>query len=61
MFDDENAARNLQMNLAQYRCYLLRSFVSPAATEVTADKCTGWYQLMMTYLPKCSAKESIQG
>ena len=59
--DDSNAARNAQVPLGEYRKQLLFAAAERSMASITVEKCAAWFRHMQAYLPRCLAREIIQG
>ena len=61
LMDDRNAARNAQLPLGEYRKQLLVAAARRSLGCITVPKCTAWFCLMQTYLPRCLVGDMIEG
>ena len=59
--NDRHAARNAHIPLGEYRKRVLISAAERNLPTVTVGKCGAWFRLMQSYLPRCLARETIQG
>ena len=59
--NDRQAVRNAQIPLGEFRKQILIAAAESNMRCITAKKCTAWARLMQTYLPRCLAREHIQG
>ena len=60
-FADRNAARNAHLPLGEYRRQLLVQTVERNIGFITIPKCVAWFRHMQTYIPRCLARENING
>ena len=59
--NDRNAARNAHIPLVEYRKRVLIAAAERNLPNVTVGKCAAWFRLMLSYQPKCLARENIRG
>ena len=59
--NDRNAARSAQIPLGEYRKRILVTAAERNLRSITVEKCAGWFRLMQSYMPRCLARERIQG
>ena len=59
--NDRNAARNAQIPLGEYRKRVLVTAAERNLRSITVEKCAAWFRLMQSYMPRCLAREHIQG
>ena len=59
--NDRNAARNAQIPLGEYRKRVLVTAAERNLRSITVEKCAAWLRLMQSYMPRCLAREHIQG
>ena len=45
----------------QYRFDTLRGIIEATACEITETKCIGWYNDTMSCIPRCLARDDIEG
>ena len=60
-FGDRRAAQDAGVNLQQWRCDILRDAALQNIDAITPGKCTQWYNHSQTYMPRCLARQEIDG
>ena len=60
-FADRNAARQAHLPLGEYRKRLLVESAERNIGCISVAKCAAWYRHMQSYLPRCLAREIIEG
>jgi len=58
---NRQAAQQAGVNLQQWRCDLLQEVALQNIDVITPAKCTQWYNHSQTYLPRCLARQEIDG
>jgi hypothetical protein len=59
--NDRQAARNAQLAMGELRKPTMIAAAERNMHCITVPKCTAWGRHMQTYLPRCLAREHIQG
>jgi hypothetical protein len=59
--NDRQVARNAQLPLGEFRKQIMIAAAERNLHCITVPKCTAWGRHMQTYLPRCLAREHIQG
>ena len=60
-FGNRRGAQEAGVNLQQWRCDILREAALQNIDAITPAKCTQWYNHSQTYLPRCLARQEIDG
>ena len=60
-FADRNAARNAYLLLGEYRKQSLVQAVKRNIGLIAIPKWAAWFQHMQTYIPRCLARENLNG
>ena len=55
------AARDAGLDLQAWRAKLLEEVAQENVDIITQDKCARWYNHAQTYLPRCIARQQIDG
>ena len=55
------AARDAGLNLQAWRPKLLEDVTQENVDIITQDKCARWYNHAQTYLPRCIARQQVDG
>ena len=55
------AAHQAGMNMHQWRCDVLQEVAVANVDAITPAKCTQWYNHSQTYMPRCLARQEIDG
>ncbi len=58
---DRDAAQEAGLNLQEWRCERVMEVAQENVGEITQEKCVRWYNYSQTYMPRCLAREEIEG
>ena len=58
---DNNAAAEAGLNLQAWRARLVEEVAQQHIDVITQEKCARWYNHAQTYLPRCIARQEIDG
>ena len=58
---DREAPQEAGMNLQEWRCDHLMGVAQANIGEITQEKCSRWYNYCQTYMPRCQARQEIDG
>ena len=61
LFINADALKEPGQTLQDYRFRHVKSIVERTSCEITPQKCVGWYNHTMTYIPDCLARNKIDG
>ena len=61
LFINADALREPRQTLQDYRFRQVKSIVKRTNCEISPQKCVGWYNHTMTYIPYCLARKKIDG
>ena len=59
--NDRQGDRNALLLFGKYGKQILIAMTERNMPSITVAKCAAWFRLMQTYLPKCLARERIDG
>ena len=61
LFINADALKEPGQALQDYRFRYVKSIVERTSCEIAPQKCVGWYNHTMTYIPDCFARNKIDG
>ena len=58
---DRDAAHEAGLNLQQWRGDLIQELAQQNVGHITHERCVRWYNTSQTYMPRCLARQNIEG